>query len=71
MLTIGSTQGQNRRALSRTLSDDSYNRLEIPKVKLPDTYNGDRTKLKQFLAQARLYIYFNNKKFPTEQHKVL
>jgi hypothetical protein len=38
---------------------------------MPDIYSGERTKLKVFLTQCRLYLYFNDEKFPTHQHEVL
>ena len=37
---------------------------ETLRVKLPDTYNGSRGELENFLLQAELYHHFNNDKFP-------
>ena len=36
------------------------------KVKLPDEFNGNRSKLDPFLAQCELYMAFNQYKFKTE-----
>ena len=41
------------------------------KMSLPDTYDGNRVKLKAFLMQAELYIRFNGAMFQNEQQKVL
>ena len=36
------------------------------KIKLPNKFNGNRSKLDPFLVQYKLYIAFNNYKFKTE-----
>ncbi len=36
------------------------------KVKLPNEFNGNRSKLDPFLVQCELYIAFNQYKFKTE-----
>ena len=41
------------------------------KVKEPDVFKGERSKLRVFLTQAELYIGFNVDKFSGEQEKVL
>lgn len=41
------------------------------KVKEPDVFKGDRSKLRVFLTQAELYIGFNVDKFSGDQEKVL
>jgi len=33
------------------------------KVQLPDNFNGDRAKLRAFLAQTGLYLTFNEDRF--------
>jgi hypothetical protein len=42
-----------------------------PKVPLPEYFDGNRSKLKPFLAQAELYIGFNIDLYPGEDRKVL
>jgi hypothetical protein len=42
-----------------------------PKMTLPDTFNGSRSRLKAHLAQVDLYIGFNLDKFKTEVDKVM
>lgn len=41
------------------------------KVPTPDTFSGERTKLKAFLAQTELFIGFNSTRFVNETEKVL
>jgi Zinc knuckle/Retrotransposon gag protein len=41
------------------------------KTKLPDTYTGERTKLRHFWLQVELFLGFNDKKYQSEQQKVL
>ena len=41
------------------------------KVKQPDTYDGSRATLRQFVAQIGLYIKFNHDRLPTGNDKVL
>jgi hypothetical protein len=36
------------------------------KIKLPDEFDGNRSKLDPFLAQCELYMAFNSYKFKTE-----
>ncbi|KFY32533.1 hypothetical protein V493_00109 [Pseudogymnoascus sp. VKM F-4281 (FW-2241)] len=40
---------------------------ETLRVKLPDTYSGNRKDLEVFLLQVELYQYFNDDKFPTAE----
>ena len=42
--------------------------VKLAKVNKPDNFNSNRKKTKEFLTQARLYLFFNNNKFLTEQH---
>jgi len=42
-----------------------------PKIPLPVPFDGTRTKLRPFLAQAELYIGFNILQFPADDRKVL
>ncbi|OBT70606.1 hypothetical protein VF21_10657 [Pseudogymnoascus sp. 05NY08] len=44
---------------------------ETLRVKLPDTYSGNRKDLKVFLLQVELYQYFNDDKFPTTESYAL
>jgi hypothetical protein len=41
------------------------------RLPLPETYNSNRTKLKAFLMQAKLYIGFNRHMFANKPQKVL
>jgi hypothetical protein len=41
------------------------------KIAFPDTFNGDRKKLKSFLIQVELWIAFNAKHFALEVQQVL
>ena len=41
------------------------------KVKLPNEFDGNRSKLDPFLAQCKLYMAFNQYKFKTEIQQVL
>jgi hypothetical protein len=41
------------------------------KIKLPDEFDGNRSKLDPFLAQCELYMAFNSHKFKTETQQVL
>ena len=43
----------------------------IPKIALPDLYHRDRSKLRAFLTQVKLYTGFNGHQFPTDTDKVL
>ena len=40
---------------------------ETLRVKLPDTYSGNRKELEVFLLQVELYTHFNDDKFPTNE----
>lgn len=40
---------------------------ETLRVKLPDTYSGNRKELEVFLLQVELYLHFNDDKFPTDE----
>jgi hypothetical protein len=40
---------------------------ETLRVKLPDTFLGNRKDLEVFLLQVELYTYFNDDKFPTNE----
>ncbi|KFY28959.1 hypothetical protein V491_00242 [Pseudogymnoascus sp. VKM F-3775] len=40
---------------------------ETLRVKLPDTFSGNRKELEVFLLQVEVYQYFNNDKFPTAE----
>ena len=40
---------------------------ETLRVKLPDTYSGNRKDLEVFLLQVELYTHFNDDKFPTDE----
>lgn len=44
---------------------------ETLRVKLPDTYSGNRKDLEVFLLQVELYQYFNDDKFPTAESYAL
>ena len=46
-------------------------KVTSPKMTLPDTFNGNRSKLKAHLAQIDLYIGFNLEKFKSEVDKVM
>jgi hypothetical protein len=46
------------------------NRGGSPKVRTPDTYNGQRTELKRFLLQCDLYLELREKDFDNETDKV-
>jgi hypothetical protein len=41
------------------------------KIKLPDAYGGERSKLRHFWLHVELFLGFNSKKFMSEQEKVL
>ena len=57
--------------MSVVLLNNSDNTPQLPKVKAPNMFNGNQKELKAFLTQARLYIVFNERKFPIDQYKVL
>ena len=40
---------------------------ETLRVKLPDTFSGNRKELEVFLLQVELYAHFNDDKFPTDE----
>ena len=40
---------------------------ETLRVKLPDTFSGNRKELEIFLLQVELYTHFNDDKFPTRE----
>ncbi|KAH8786825.1 hypothetical protein BGZ57DRAFT_733805, partial [Hyaloscypha finlandica] len=40
------------------------------KVREPDTYSGERSKLKHLLLQVELYIGFNSTRFASDTEKV-
>jgi hypothetical protein len=42
-----------------------------PDVKVPDTYDGNRSKLQSFLTQCELHMLFNATKFRSETEQVL
>lgn len=44
---------------------------ETLRVKLPDTYSGNRKDLEVFLLQVELYSHFNDEKFPTNESYAL
>lgn len=44
---------------------------ETLRVKLPDTYSGNRKELEVFLLQVELYTHFNDDKFPTDESYAL
>ncbi|OAF55947.1 hypothetical protein VC83_08020 [Pseudogymnoascus destructans] len=44
---------------------------ETLRVKLPDTYSGNRKELEVFLLQVELYQHFNDEKFPTQESYAL
>ncbi|KFY32304.1 hypothetical protein V493_00324, partial [Pseudogymnoascus sp. VKM F-4281 (FW-2241)] len=44
---------------------------ETLRVKLPDTYSGNRKELEVFLLQVELYSHFNDDKFPTNESYAL
>src|SRR5947207_134221 len=46
-------------------------RQKTVKVSTPDTFNGQREKLKPFLAQVELYMQFNSGLFTDDENKVL
>ena len=41
------------------------------KIAFPDTFNGDRKKLKSFLIQVELWMAFNSKHFTQEVEQIL
>ena len=41
------------------------------KVKLPETYEGTRGRIKAFFSQVKLYFGFNTKQFSKDEFKVL
>ncbi len=55
------------------VSDPSIIDLTLGEVKfkLPDEYNGDRSKLDTFLAQCELFFAFNTNKFKNETQRIL
>ena len=44
---------------------------EAPKVHIPDNFTEERGKLRAFLAKLKLYIGFNEAKFPDDLRKTL
>jgi hypothetical protein len=60
------SKGKGVDKLARALSEG-----HAPKMTLPDTFNGTRSKLKAHLAQVDLYIGFNLDKFKSEVDKVM
>jgi hypothetical protein len=45
--------------------------LKKPKTKLPDMFQGERSKLKSFLSQVELYIGFHSDEFHVEIDRIL
>lgn len=41
------------------------------KVKVPDSFSGERSKLRGFLIQVDLYLTFNNKRFASDTERIL
>src|SRR5438874_412000 len=64
------TQLTNVVETSVTAEKDST-RQKTVKVSTPDTFHGEREKLKPFLAQVELYMQFNSGLFSDEENKVL
>jgi hypothetical protein len=69
MSTTGkSSSHRSETPVSSAASDEKD---EGPAMKVPDTYDGNRSKLQAFLTQAELYMMFKAKKFHSETEQVL
>ena len=65
-------QGNNGSTLGASSSNPGMsNESSSPKSKLPETFHGQKSKLREFITQCKLYWVFNADKFATDVERTL
>src|SRR5277367_2642457 len=76
MSVIGSGSGMDldpavtQAARDAAMLEETTNK-RLPKIRIPDTYDGTRTALKRFFMQCNVYLSILNKQFEDELDKVM